>query len=132
MIYMLDTNICIYIIKKKPERVLNRFSSFDICDICISSVTFSELVYGVEKSQYHQKNREALEEFVLPLSILPFDDNSAYHYGFIRAYLEKNGTPIGSLDTMIAANARSANAILVTNNTREFSRVPELKIEDWS
>jgi len=132
MIYMLDTNICIYIIKRKPEKVLNKFFSFDIGDICISSVTFSELVYGVEKSQYHQKNREALEEFVLPLSVLPFDDNSSYHYGFIRSYLEKNGTPIGSLDTMIAAHARSSNAILVTNNTKEFSRVPDLKIEDWS
>lgn len=128
---MLDTNICIYLIKKKPEIVLKKFKSFAIGDICISSVTLSELCYGVEKSQHHQKNKSALEEFILPLDIAPYDDKSAYYYGHIRTYLEKKGTPIGALDLMIAAHAQSINAILVTNNAKEFSRVPKLKIENW-
>jgi tRNA(fMet)-specific endonuclease VapC len=128
---MLDTNICIYLIKKQPEGVLNKFRSFNIGDICMSSVTFSELMYGVEKSQHPQKNKSALEEFILPLEVLPFDDQSARHYGHIRAYLERKGTPIGPLDLMIAAHAQSINAILVTNNVKEFTRVPKLKIEDW-
>lgn len=131
MKYMLDTNICIYLIKRQPEGVLNKFRSFNIGDICMSSVTFSELMYGVEKSQHPQKNKSALEEFVLPLEVLSFDEQSARHYGHIRAYLEKKGTPIGPLDLMIAAHAQAINAILVTNNVKEFTRVPKLKIEDW-
>ena len=131
MKYMLDTNICIYIIKKQPENVLKKFTSFTLGDICISSVTFAELMYGIEKSQHHKKNKAALDEFVLPLDILPFDDLSATHYGHIRAYLEKKGTPIGALDLMIAAHAQSINYTLVTNNVKEFTRVPKLKIEDW-
>jgi tRNA(fMet)-specific endonuclease VapC len=128
---MLDTNICIYLIKRQPEAVLNKFRSFNIGDICMSSVTFSELMYGVEKSQHPQKNKSALEEFILPLEVLPFDEQSARHYGHIRAYLERKGTPIGPLDLMIAAHAQSINAILVTNNMKEFTRVSKLKIEDW-
>lgn len=131
MKYMLDTNICIYLIKRQPEAVLNKFRSFNIGDICMSSVTFSELMYGVEKSQHPQKNKSALEEFILPLEVLPFDEQSARHYGHIRAYLERKGTPIGPLDLMIAAHAQSINAILVTNNMKEFTRVSKLKIEDW-
>lgn len=131
MKYMLDTNICIYLIKKRPEEVLKRFKSFNVGDICISSITLAELMYGVEKSLYHQKNKAALDEFTLPLDIEPFDDNSARHYGYIRAYLEKKGTPIGALDLMIASHAQYLNVTLVTNNVKEFSRVPELTIEDW-
>ena len=131
MKYMLDTNICIYIIKKHPENVLNKFKTCEIGDIAISSVTLAELMYGAHKSLHQQKNKAALEEFTSPLEIMPFDDGAATHYGELRAYLEKKGTPIGSLDTMIAAHAQSLNVILVTNNKNEFSRVPHLKIEDW-
>jgi len=132
MKYMLDTNMCIYIIKKRPENVLKRFKTLDIGDVYISSITLAELMYGVHKSLHQQKNKAALEEFVSPLEIMSFDDDAAIHYGKIRAYLEKQGTPIGSLDTMIAAHAQSLNLILVTNNKKEFSRVPHLKIEDWA
>jgi tRNA(fMet)-specific endonuclease VapC len=131
MKYMLDTNTCIYIIKKHPESVLKKFKSLLIGDICISSVTFAELMYGVHKSQHQQKNKAALQAFVLPLDVVPFDEEVASHYGYIRVLLEKKGTPIGSLDLMIAAHAQSLNSILVTHNTKEFSRVPKLKLEDW-
>jgi tRNA(fMet)-specific endonuclease VapC len=129
---MLDTNICIYIIKKQPEKVVNKFKNFLIGDICVSSITLAELTYGVEKSQYYEKNKAALEEFLLPLDILHFDHNAALHYGAIRTHLEKKGTPIGPLDLLIAAHARSTNCILVTNNKKEFLRVSDLLIEDWS
>lgn len=131
MKYMLDTNICIFIIKKKPDSVLRRLTSLAIGDVCISSITLAELLYGVEKSQHPQKNKEALEEFVSPLEILAFDDNAASHYGIIRAFLEKKGLPIGPLDLMIAAHAQCIGSILVTHNTNEFSRVPDLILEDW-
>jgi tRNA(fMet)-specific endonuclease VapC len=129
---MLDTNMCIYIIKKKPEKVLKKFQLFDIGDICISSITYAELMFGVSKSQHKQKNKDALLEFAIPLDIMPFDDEIAVNYGDLRAYLEAKGTPIGSLDTMIAAHAQTLKCMLVTNNKKEFARVPHLKIEDWS
>ena len=131
MIYMLDTTSCIYLIKKQPKNVMNKFQSLTLGDVCLSSVTLSELLYGVEKSQQHKKNVLALEQFILPLDILPFGDEAAYQYGFLRAYLEKKDTPIGSMDLMIAAHALSIRAILVTNNVKEFSRVPKLVIENW-
>jgi tRNA(fMet)-specific endonuclease VapC len=129
--FMLDTNICIYIIKKRPDNVLKKFSSLNLMDVCISSVTFAELMYGVEKSQYPHKNKTALEEFILPLEIMPFDDEAARYYGHLRAYLEKNGMPIGPMDLMIAAHAQSISAILVTNDEKEFKRISELKVENW-
>jgi tRNA(fMet)-specific endonuclease VapC len=132
MKYMLDTNICIYLIKKRPTEVINRFKHFSVGDICISSVTLAELTYGVEKSQHRQKNRVALEGFLLPLEVMHFDQQAAFSYGRIRTYLEKKGTPIGPLDLMIAAHAQSLKAILVTNNKKEFLRVPEVEIEDWT
>lgn len=131
MKYMLDTNICIYIIKKHPENVLKKFKTFKLGDIYISSVTLAELMYGVYKSLHHQKNKTALEEFISPLEVMPFDEEAATHYGQIRARLGKNGTPIGALDMMIAAHAQALNLTLVTNNKKEFARVPHLKIEDW-
>ncbi|MDR3478812.1 MAG: type II toxin-antitoxin system VapC family toxin [Gammaproteobacteria bacterium] len=131
MKYMLDTNMCIYIIKKHPENVLKKFKTFDLGDISISSITLAELMYGVHKSLHQHKNKAALEEFISPLEIMPFDDDAATHYGEIRANLEKKGTPIGSLDMMIAAHAQCLKVTLVTNNKKEFSRVPHLKIEDW-
>ncbi len=131
MKYMLDTNICIYIIKKQPDDVLCRFKSVRAGDICISSVTLSELAYGVQKSQHQKKNMDALQEFILPLEIAPFDDTAAFFYGEIRENLEKKGTPIGSMDLLIAAHAQSVDLTLVTNNSKEFQRVNKLKIENW-
>ena len=131
MRYMLDTNTCIYIIKKHPANVIKKIQTLALGDICLSSLTLAELKYGVEKSQHKQQNKSALEEFTLPLEIMSFDEKATYHYGHVRAYLEKKGTPIGALDLIIAAHALSLNLILVTNNRKEFQRVPQLKVEDW-
>ena len=131
MSFMLDTNICIYIIKKHPESVLKRFESLKVGELCISSITLAEMMYGVEKSQHHVKNRKALEEFILPLDVTPFDDAAARCYGKIRTLLEKKGTPIGAFDLMIASHAQCLNKVLVTNNVKEFVRIPELVIENW-
>ncbi len=131
MKYMLDTNICIYIIKNNPKSIAEKFALLDIGQVCISSITLSELMYGVEKSQHIKKNKTALEKFTLLLDVMAFDDSAANHYGNIRAYLEKKGTVIGPLDLMIAAHARSLSYKLVTNNEKEFLRVPQLKIENW-
>jgi tRNA(fMet)-specific endonuclease VapC len=129
--YMLDTNICIYIIRQKPENVINRFRKLPISSLAISSITLSELEYGVMKSLKLDQNQFALSQFVAPLEILPYGDNTAQYYGKLRAFLEKQGTPIGSLDMLIAAHALSVNCTLVTNNEKEFSRVPHLRIENW-
>lgn len=129
---MLDTNTCIYIIKQKPQRVLKHFRDYFIGDICISSLTLAELQYGVAKSQYVQKNQEALNEFVLPLEIAHFAENAARLYGEVRANLEKAGKPIGSMDTLIGAHALSIGATLVTNNTSEFRQIKGLKVMDWT
>lgn len=131
MMYLLDTNICIYIINRKPTHVLERFRRERLGDIAISSVTASELTFGVVKSG-SEKNRQALSLFFAPLEILPFDTSVIWHYGEIRCDLERRGTPIGSLDTMIAAHARALGAVLVTNNIREFSRVEGLRLENWA
>ncbi|MFO7817064.1 MAG: type II toxin-antitoxin system tRNA(fMet)-specific endonuclease VapC [Thermodesulfobacteriota bacterium] len=129
--YMLDTNICIYIIKRKPESVLDRFRQFPISSMGISSITLSELEYGVMKSSKPDQNQFALSQFAAPFEILPYGDEAAQYYGALRADLEKQGTPIGSLDMLIAAHALSINCTLVTNNEKEFSRVPYLHIENW-
>ena len=128
---MLDTNICIYIIKQQPITVLKRFLEYQIGDIGISSITLSELRYGVAKSAYQEKNSRALDEFIIPLEIVPFDDEAARTYGNIRATLEKAGTPVGAMDMLIAAHALSLGIPLVTNNTREFVRIPALTVIDW-
>lgn len=132
MKFMLDTNICIYIIKQKPAKVIKRLQSVSISDICLSSITLSELEYGVEKSQKKKQNRLALFQFLVPFEILPYDEMAAQHYGIIRSKLEKMGQPLGALDMLIAAHARSLNLILVTNNVKEFQRVPGLRIENWA
>lgn len=131
MMLMLDTNICIAIIKQKPRAILDRFSQYQVGDICISSVTLAELRYGVAKSQYQEKNQLALDEFILPLEVVPFDEHAALQYGNLRSYLEKMGTPIGPLDTMIGAHALSLNLTLITNNLKEFKRIPDLKSVNW-
>lgn len=130
--YMLDTNICIYIIKKKPDQVIERLRHTRVPDVGVSSITLSELEYGVAKSARPEQNKLAIVEFLAPLEILPYDDMAAQEYGKVRVYLEKQGTPIGSMDMLIAAHALSLNCILVTNNESEFSRIPALKIENWA
>lgn len=131
MEYLLDTNICIYIIKKKPESVFNKFRNLPFGSIGISSITLAELQYGVMKSSNPEKNKEALDRFVTPLEIFEFGNDQTAIYGKIRAELERKGTPIGPLDTLIASHAVSLDLILVTNNKREFQRIPELRIENW-
>src|SRR5512138_2127438 len=129
---LLDTNICIYIIKQQPANVIKRFLEYQIGDIGISSITLSELRYGVAKSAHREKNAKALDEFIIPLEVTPYDEAAAHVYGDIRATLEKAGTPIGSLDMLIAAHAVSLGIPLVTNNIREFLRVPSLDIINWT
>ena len=129
---LLDTNICIYIIKQQPAAVLKRFLEYQVGDIGISFITLSELRHGVAKSTHREKNAKALDEFIIPLEVLSYDESAARAYGDIRATLEKAGTPIGSMDMLIAAHAVSLGIPLVTNNTREFLRVPSLKIIDWA
>ena len=129
---MLDTNICIFIIKQQPAHVLKRFLEYQAGDIGISSITLSELSYGVAKSQHIEKNSKALDEFIVPLEVLAYDEKAALVYGSISSNMEKAGTPIGSMDMLIAAHAVSLGVTLVTNNTREFMRIPELTIIDWA
>ncbi|MBT1070936.1 type II toxin-antitoxin system tRNA(fMet)-specific endonuclease VapC [Pelotalea chapellei] len=128
---LLDTNICIYIIKQQPPAVLRRFLEYQIGDIGISSITLSELRYGVAKSTQQKKNSKALDEFITPLEVVSFDEDAAHVYGEIRATLEKAGTPIGAMDMLIAAHAVSLGIPLVTNNTREFLRISALNLIDW-
>lgn len=131
MTYMLDTNICIYAMKNKPEQVLQRLKKELNSGVCISSITLAELEYGMKHSSNPIKNEQALLRFLVPLSILPFGAAAASEYGEIRAYLQRSGAPIGPLDMLIAAHARSEDMILVTNNVREFERVPDLEVENW-
>lgn len=131
MRFLLDTNICIYIIKQKPQKVLQRFNAYQVGDIGISAITVAELELGIQKSQFPVRNQQALTQFLLPLTIVDFDRTAALVYGNIRARLEKQGTLIGSLDTLIAAHALSLQATLVTNNVKEFSRVPNLQLDNW-
>ena len=131
MRYMLDTNICIYVIKHKPETVFQKLQNINPEDVCISSVTYAELVHGVEKSAAVEKNRLALSMLLANMEILDFNVDAADCYGKIRAALEKKGTPIGPLDMMIAAHAQSLGYTVVTNNMKEFSRVSALQIENW-
>ena len=132
MKYMLDTNICIYTIKHKPPEVIKAFLCHEPDDMCISSITYGELMHGVEKSQAVERNRAAITLFLSAISILPFGSDAAEEYGAVREDLERKGTPIGPMDMLIAGHARSRGLILVTNNTREFFRVNELEVEDWT
>lgn len=130
---LLDTNICIYIINiinAKPPAVLLRFRQYRLGEIGLCSVVAAELAYGVAKSG-SPRNRQALEMFLAPLMILPFDEAAVWTYGELRSQLERQGTPIGSMDTLIAAHALSQHATLVTNNTAEFARVPGLLLDNW-
>lgn len=131
MKFLLDTNICVYIIRQKPAKVFRRFRKLSIGQVGISTITYCELSFGVQKSQQVSRNEAALELFIGPLEIVPYPKEAALTYGRIRAQLEKSGQTIGPLDTLIAAHALYADVTLVTNNLREFSRIPNLKVENW-
>ena len=130
MKYLLDTNICIYIINQRPPHVLERFRQEAIGDVGISSITAAELAFGVAKSG-SERNHRALEKFLAPLEIASFAEAASWCYGTLRAGLERVGQPIGSLDTLIAAHALALRVTLVTNNVSEFTRVQGLKLENW-
>jgi tRNA(fMet)-specific endonuclease VapC len=130
VIYQLDTNICIYIINRRPAQVLARFEGLRYGDVCVSAITGAELSFGVAKSG-SARNRAALEKFLAPLEVLPFDASAMQVYGPLRADLQARGQPIGSLDMLIAAHALALGATLVTNNLVEFGRVPGLVCENW-
>ena len=132
MRYILDTNICIYAIKHRPPQMLERLKEHEPSEICISAITYAELVHGVEKSAAVEKNRLALTLLLSNIEIIDFDSNAANEYGNIRAALEKAGTPIGPLDMMIAGHARALSYTVVTNNVREFEMVSGLRIENWA
>jgi len=131
MKYLLDTNICIYIIKKKPEEVIKRFLKMKPDSIAISSITVSELYYGVAKSSKPNENTIALEQFILPLTVINYNKEDSIAYGKLRAKLEQKGKLIGAMDMLIAAQALSRDLILVTNNEREFKKVEGLSVENW-
>lgn len=132
MLYMLDTNICIYLIKRRSDELLKRMRVFRTGEIAVSVVTVAELQCGVSKSENKERNQAALQAFLLPLEIANFSLEETVVYGNVRADLERRGQPIGPLDTMIAAHALSLNVPLVTNNTREFERIRGLRVEDWT
>ena len=131
MKYLLDTNICIYLIKRRPESIFRVLTSQEAGSVALSTVTVAELYHGAARSQNPERNRAALEQFLIPLVLADFDLEAAITFGVIKTALERNGTPIGPLDTMIAAHALSLDLTLVTNNEREFRHVTELKITNW-
>ena len=132
MKYLLDTNICIHIIRHKSTKIIQHLTSLTIGDVGLPSIVVAELQYGVQKSMDTNKNQQALLQFLIPFVIVDFDQAAAVTYGAIRADLERRGLPIGPLDLLIAAQAISRNLILVTNNTREFARLAQLQLEDWT
>ena len=128
--YMLDTNIVIYTIKNRPEEVREAFKQYDV-QMCISTVTVGELIFGAERSSQAEKNMEILEGMFARLEVLSFDTQAAAHFGQLRAELYSKGKPIGPYDMMIAGHARAMGLIMITNNLREFERVPGLRVENW-
>ncbi len=131
MRYLLDTNTCIEVIRKKSPRVLQKITHHTVMDIAISTITIAELQYGVQKSGKVAQNQAALDQFLLPFVFLNFDFEATQAYGIIRTYFERQGTPIGSLDMLLAAQAIAHSLIFVTNNMKEFQHVPNLICEDW-
>ncbi len=131
MRYLLDTNTCIYIIKCSPERLMLRFKRLRVGDVAVSAITVCELQFGVSNSSQPEKNQRALTEFLGPLEILDFPATAAVVYGEIRTRLQRAGTPIGNYDLLLAAHALHRDLTLVTNNIREFARVPDLRTENW-
>lgn len=131
MHYLLDTNICIYLIKKRPPEVIERFRQHSPEEVAISTITLFELEFGVQKSQHMQRTKDALARFILPLTLLDIDPPAATEAAVIRAKLERKGTPIGPYDLLIAGLAKSRNMTLVTNDTREFDRIDGLRLQNW-
>lgn len=131
MMYMLDTNICVYLIKHNPFQVRARFEKLQPGDVLLSSIVLAELMYGISKSRYKEHNLAALEMFLMPLEVMPFEEHATGIYGDIRVELERSGQMIGGNDLFIAAHALALNATLVSNNVKEFSRVPKLSLENW-
>ena len=131
MLRLLDTNTCIYYLNQISENLIAQFRKYSPSDIKLSSITVAELFFGVEKSSVKKKNRAIVESFVSTFEIIPFDEASSRTYAKIRASLEKKGTPIGPMDLLIASISMTYNLILVTNNTKEFSRIGKLKLENW-
>jgi tRNA(fMet)-specific endonuclease VapC len=131
MRYLLDTNTCIYIIKRSPPAVYERFKHLHVGDVGVSSITYCELQFGVANSAKPDENQLALTEFLSPLDVCDFPSAAALVFGKIRAHLQRAGTPIGNFDLLIAAHALYEGAILITNNAKEFKRVPGLKVENW-
>ncbi len=129
---MLDTDMCIHLIRQRPQSALNRFAAYVPGDIGVSAITVAELEYGARKSARPRRNRQALEQFLSPLEVAAFDRAATRTYGRLRTHLERRGLPIGALDTLIAAHALSADVSLVTSNEREFRRVPGLRVENWA
>ena len=131
MLYLLDTNICIYLIKKRPPEVYKQFQKRAVRDIAISMITMFELEYGVEKSQHRKRSQNALAKFLQSLNLIDLDFAAAKEAAAIRVQLEKKGLPIGPFDLLIAGTARSRNMVLVTNKPKEFERVDDLELENW-
>jgi tRNA(fMet)-specific endonuclease VapC len=131
MRWMLDTDTCIGLIRQRSASAIKKLGSRSVGQVGISSITLSELAYGASRSQQPERSRAALDEFLLPLVVAPYDDAAAFAYGEIRATLANAGTPIGPLDTLIAAHALALDVTLVTHNRREFERVPKLRVDDW-
>jgi len=132
MRFMLDTNICIYVIKRRPGALIERLGALRVGEVGISTITLAELEYGASKSAQRKRNRQALHEFVSALHVAAFDVPATAAYGDLRASLERKGRPIGSMDLMIAAHAISLSVTVVTNNEREFKRVAGLRVENWA
>jgi tRNA(fMet)-specific endonuclease VapC len=131
MRYLLDTNTCIYIIKRSPEQVVGRFKRLRVGDVGVSAITVCELQFGVSNSSQPERNQRALTEFLGPLEVLDFPAGASAVYGEIRTHLQRAGKPIGSYDLLLAAHALHGNLTLVTNNVREFGRVPDLRTDNW-
>jgi len=132
MRFLLDTNICIYLMKNTNPSLTQQLARCKSSDFCISSITVAELEFGISKSLHQDRNREALDQFLIPFDILDFNQSAAALYGKIRAQLHKKGTLIGNMDLLIAAHALSLNLTVLTNNEREFERIDALKIENWT
>ena len=130
--YMLDTDMCSYIIRERPESVRQRFKTLAMEQLCVSVVTYAELIYGVERSSSKRVNRPVIEDFVRHLDVMDWDTVAADQYGVIRAKLEAAGTLIGAMDMMIAAHAKSIKGVLVTNNQKHFTKVKGLRIDNWT
>lgn len=132
MKFLLDTNICVSVVRSKLPRLIQKLRSHAAEELAISTITLAELRYGADKSQFPARNHTALNTLLAPIAISHFDDQCADQYGIVRSQLERRGLSIGPIDTLIAAHALRLKITLVTNNVREFSRVPNLQIEDWT